>query len=316
MKEIGGFFELENTCPHSEEYHKSGIHLNLGRNALVYLVKAKKIRKIYLPFYLCDSVENAIKNLGVIIEKYHVNSSFQPIFEKELQKDEYLYIVNYFGFFSNDEILTLKNKYSNIIIDNTHAYFQKPNKNTDTLYTCRKFFGVPDGAYLYTSSTSKLKLEDDCSSDRFVHLLGRKNETASKYYSEYVKAEGKLNSLKLKSMSKETKTLLSSIDYDSIISKRNINFDFLDKNLKELNLLKVKKINGAFCYPLLIKHGYILRKKLQEKAIYIPTLWPNLNNLNEFEEICVKNLLPLPCDQRYSISDMEIIIKELKKSLI
>ena len=38
----------------------------------------------------------------------------------------------------------------NVIIDNVQAYFQRPIEGFDTLYSCRKYFGVPDGAVLYT----------------------------------------------------------------------------------------------------------------------------------------------------------------------
>lgn len=38
-----------------------------------------------------------------------------------------------------------------IILDNTQSFFQKPISGIDTIYSCRKYFGVPDGAYLSTN---------------------------------------------------------------------------------------------------------------------------------------------------------------------
>ena len=54
MKEIGGYFGLEQST-HNEYYSKL-LALNTGRNALLYVLKARKIEKIYIPYYLCDTV--------------------------------------------------------------------------------------------------------------------------------------------------------------------------------------------------------------------------------------------------------------------
>ena len=55
-----------------------------------------------------------------------------------------------------------------------------------------------------------------------------------------------------------------------------------------------------------------------EKKIYIPTLWPNVVNelpqeWNEWR--LAKNILPIPCDQRYSEEDMQIIVQEVQKCI-
>ena len=48
-REIGSYFELE--LPKEREYHENAISLNLGRNALRYIIRAHKIKKIYVPYY-------------------------------------------------------------------------------------------------------------------------------------------------------------------------------------------------------------------------------------------------------------------------
>ena len=54
MGEIGGYFELErNYLPMP---HEGAIALNSGGNCLAYLIRARKIRKIWLPYMLCDSI--------------------------------------------------------------------------------------------------------------------------------------------------------------------------------------------------------------------------------------------------------------------
>ncbi|MBO5560987.1 MAG: hypothetical protein J6A07_05000, partial [Firmicutes bacterium] len=65
-----------------------------------------------------------------------------------------------------------------MIIDNTQAYFQMPVNGVDTFYTCRKFFGVTDGAVLYTASAVDTELDIDESYTRMTYILGRFERSA------------------------------------------------------------------------------------------------------------------------------------------
>lgn len=51
-KEIGGYLELEE--PAGQEYYPDLCGVNLGRTALLWLMEARRCKKIYLPFFLCD----------------------------------------------------------------------------------------------------------------------------------------------------------------------------------------------------------------------------------------------------------------------
>ena len=48
MKEIGGYFELQ--LRKGEHYHKGALQLNTARNCLEYILRAKKYKKIYIPY--------------------------------------------------------------------------------------------------------------------------------------------------------------------------------------------------------------------------------------------------------------------------
>ena len=94
MKEIGGYLELDMNT--GSMLHQDGILLNCGRNALAYLLKAKDIKRIWLPYFLCDSVFNVCKKYGVEIVYYHINNKWFPV-GIELASEDWLYIVNYYG---------------------------------------------------------------------------------------------------------------------------------------------------------------------------------------------------------------------------
>ena len=318
MKEIGGYFEFEQLI--DNEYYKELLKLNTGRNALIYLMKAKEIKKIYIPNYLCESVYEILEKYNYKYELYQIKEDFLPDFNKELLDNEYLYIVNHYGQLSNNVIIKLKERYKNIILDNTHAFFQKPIESVDTIYNCRKWFGVPDGAYLSTNFNLKEKLKKDFSKDRMKHLLGRYEEDASNYYNYFKENDIKFQEEPLKKMSDLTQDLMGAIDYKRVKKIRKLNYEYLDKKLKDINKLKLNTPKVPFCYPLYLENIDVesLKKKLAEQKIYIPTLWPNVIKENPAESIeykYTKNILPIPCDQRYGIKDMEFIIKTIKKYL-
>lgn len=316
MREIGGYFELEKLI--SNEYYKKLIPLNSGRTALIYLIKAKKISKVYIPYYICESVYDMLKTYGYNYAFYKVKKDFTPDFKKQLRDSEYIYIVNYYGQLSNNKIEELKEKYKNIIIDNTQAFFQEPIDCVDTIYSCRKWVGVSDGAYLSTGAVLNEDIRVDKSKDRFKYLLGRYEDDAVNYYKYFKENDERFKKFTLKYMSKLTHNILGAIDYEKVKSFRKKNYAYLNSKLKELNEINLISPEVAFAYPLYLSQAEKVREKLIENKIYVPTLWPNvLEDMGDksLEYKYAKNILPIPCDQRYSIKDMEYIVRIIAKIL-
>jgi len=313
MKEIGGYIELDTY--HLPMLHEKAIALNCGRNALAYLIEAKKISKLAIPYFLCDSVSNLCKRESVDFRYYHIGIDFHPE-DVVLAENEWLYIVNFCGQLSQEFLMSLKIKYEIVIIDNAQAYYSMPLENTDTLYTCRKFFGVSDGAFLYSDSNIERVMHVDESFDRMHFLLGRYERSASEFYSEYVSNNHIFADEPIKVMSKLTKNLLHGIDYNLVKNCRTQNFEEYSRQLGAINKLQLVTPKGAFAYPLYIENGLQVRKKLQEIKIFIPTLWPNVVNdagKDSLEADMAMNILPLPCDQRYDVDDIKLISLEIKR---
>ena len=141
MKEIGGYFELE--LSESIEYHSELLKFNSGRNALKYILKARQPKKVFIPNYICNSVIEPLEELKINYEFYNVNKYFEIAQNITLKDSEIIFYVNYFAL-KLDYIKGLANKYNNnLIVDNTQAFFQKPFKDIDTIYSPRKFFPLP-----------------------------------------------------------------------------------------------------------------------------------------------------------------------------
>lgn len=316
MKEIGGYFGMEDL--RNQEFHSGLLALNSGSNALLYLLKARKIKKLHIPYYLCDSVSDLLRKYNYEFEYYHVDQEFQPIFDKQLEADEYLYIVNLYGQFTQEKTLALKKHYGQLILDHIQAFFQKPLPGIDTIYSCRKFFGVPDGAYLATDAVLYENLDQDVSKDRMAHILGRYEGSASDYYADFRSSNEMLSDVPLRTMSKLTHNLLGAIDYERACSIRNENYAYLEKQLGAENPLNLTVPEGAFAYPFLVEDGIAIRNRLAEQNIYIPLLWPNVIDDCPEESIeyqYAANILPLPCDQRYGIEDMAHLVEMVKEQL-
>lgn len=314
MKEYGGYIEFENY--HGNMVHEGAISLNCGRNALAYLCEAKKIKKLYLPYFLCSSVPNVCEKNGIEYGYYHINEMFEPMFNQTLGEDEWLYIVNFYGQMDNNALMCWKQKCDRVIIDNAQSYFQMPIEGVDTLYTCRKYFGVADGAFLYTDTKLKREIPQDESFERMHFLLGRFERCANQFYSEYVANNKLFATEQVKQMSQLTENLLHGIDYESIAKKRQDNFDYLDGQFYDINELSLKSVYGAFMYPLLVQNGAAVRKELQEEKIYIPTLWPNVLEEcpeNSLEYHYAADILPIPVDQRYGIEDMKYLVEVINR---
>lgn len=315
-REYGGYIELETF--HGKIFHEKAIALNCGRGALEYLCEAKKIKKLYLPYFLCSSVPNLCKKVGVEYSYYHIDKDFKPLFQQKLDNDEWLYIVNFYGQLDNNYLHSLKQTFDRIIVDNAQSYFQLPADGVDTLYTCRKYFGVADGAFLYTDMRLDREIPRDESFERMHFLLGRYERNANEFYGEYF-ANNKLFATEpIKKMSKLTENLLRGGNYDTVAQKRQENFDYLNATLENINELKLKSVYGAFMYPLLIKDGAAIRKTLQKEKIYIPTLWPNV--MEECEPTSLEyryaaDILPIPIDQRYDKEDMKYLVEVIKHVL-
>ncbi len=314
QREIGGFIEFEYAS--GKEYHENAAALNSGRHCVEYLIRAKHIRKLYIPYYMCDSVSALCMKLGTEVAYYETDISFVPMFDQRLEKDEWLYVVNFYGQLSDAVLEELHAKYRNIIVDNAQAFFRKPIEGVDTLYTCRKFFGVADGGYLYTDTPLEEELPFDCSYDRMVFLFGRMEKSAQEFYGQYVENNARFEQEPLKRMSHLTQNLMKGMDYTRIRETRTANFAYLHRQLHAINRLELTVPDGAFMYPLYIENGAALRRALQREKVYIPTLWPDVFDLCDSTSSAYRlawNILPLPVDQRYGEGDMQKIVSLLEE---
>ena len=310
MNAIGGYFGLE--LSRQSTYHSKSIHLNTGRNALEYLLIVRQYKKIYLPYYTCDVLLEPIQKLNLSYEFYAIDENFEAIFDlSKVKADQCFLYTNYFGI-KDSFISKIKPICRNLIIDNAQAFYSKPLSDVDTFYSCRKFFGIADGSYLYTNKTIESEFEVDTSHNRFEHLLRRVDVSAEDGYSYFVDNDKSLSNLPILKMSILTQRILESINYEKVAIIRRRNYKYLDNALKKINGINVglESQQVPMVYPF-YSNKSSLRSILNKNRIYTAQYWPNVLNLvpeGSIEWQFTTNIIHLPIDQRYSRKDLDKII--------
>ena len=110
-----------------------------------------------MPYFTCDSAVEPIVKLGIPHEFYHIDKSYHIVEDIVLRDNEALMYTNYWGL-QDLYCKELADRFgSRLILDYTQSFFSKPIRGIDTFYSCRKFFGVPDGGYLYTDADADLR---------------------------------------------------------------------------------------------------------------------------------------------------------------
>lgn len=313
---IGGYLGLE--LPDGNEYYPRLIRLNTGRNALEYILREKHYRKIYIPYFTCAVLLEPIVKLDLEYQFYSINEHLEPIIDFEIEPDAGFLYTNYFGI-KQHAVKYLSGTIANLIVDNSQAFFSEPLPGIDTFYSCRKFFGVPDGAYLQMKRKSNKRYPVDSSVNRFSHLIKSIDQGTQQGYSDYLKNNIDLENNPIRIMSPLTRRILSGINYDECARIRRRNFNFLHKHLKEYNLFKFNfpEEYSAMVYPFLWNDRQ-LKLHLIQRNIFVPTYWPNVfewTNTKMYENYLARYIVPLPIDHRYTLRDMYYMLNILRTFL-
>lgn len=311
QKEYGGYLPLE-LAQRGEIFEENDgtkvLRLNCGRNAIVVAAKGTHAKKIYIPYYNCDVVREALDLNGIPYEYYLLKDDLYPDVSI-LNEDEWLLYVNYFGNATDGMIDSIAKKYHRVIFDNTQAFFAKPvlYGNCFNVYSPRKFIGVADGAYLVWKN--EIEIEDvfpqDVSWDRAAFLFKSIELGTNAAYKDNLNSKQNLGK-EIKRMSVLTQKMLASADYERIVKIRRSNLSVVKGKLDSINQFQFKIDGDLMIYPLLIKND-LLRSELLHKKIYVSQWWKYLIGMvpDDSIEYCFSRwLLPIPIDQRYSEADM------------
>jgi hypothetical protein len=315
--EIGSFLELDLRA--SGEYYTEKINiarLNSGRSGIYHALRLLDRNTIYLPFYLCPDVKLFLESRSIIIKYYNISKDFEPLLSQN-EEESAILIVNYFGLFTKSKLIRIKDRFRNVIVDNCGAFFMPGLDGCYNIYSCRKFFGVPDGCYVVGPGAGAKNYDYpyDQSSETSAYLLKRIEKGCSELYQERMMNEERIDHSGVLKMSNLTWSLMSSIDYDFILSRRRENFVYTCSLYAKINMINPDQYSDVktvpLFYPLVVKDKDLV-EKLRINGIYTGRRWNHV--IKEvpdvsFEAFLSSYMVPLPIDQRYNKDDMNYCFK-------
>lgn len=319
-REFGGYLPLE--LPRGQEYF-AGLgsdvqRLNCARSAIYSALEQCGAAKVWLPWYNCETVQEPLRRLGVPYEFYFLDEEFFPRCPP-LAEGEWLLYVNYFGTAPRALLDRVKQTWDRVIFDNTQAFFAPPRMDGSSynVYSCRKFLGVADGAYLVHKGMQARAYPSDSSWQRAGYLLKCLDTSTDAAYADSLENEEML-AREVREMSALTQRILSAVDYAAVQRRRRENFLALREALGDINGRPVNAAAGTpMIYPLYVEDDG-LRSRLIQNRVYVPQWWKWLLDKVPADSVEAKLsrwLLPLPVDQRYSPGDMRELA-QLVRSLL
>lgn len=316
---IGGYFELELPVGKGHLY-PAAMRLQSARACLLALLQHLRPTAIWMPWFNCPSMMEPARASEVAVKRYHIDAQFLPEAALTLGKGEILLYVNYFGV-CDSQVESVLSRFprEQVLLDYSQAFFSAPPECLATFYSPRKFFGVPDGAYV--QSRTDMPWPEECetlSIARCAPLLTRIDRSPEEGYADLIRARQSFKGQPPLRMSALTQRLLESIDYEAAKARRQENFALYHARLGKRNTLALHGNEAALCYPLRIQQKEI-RKVLQRQRIFVAQYWPDMaveadargQAVLEMSEQC----LPLPCDQRYGAADIARVIEVLELAL-
>lgn len=321
--EIGGYRELDLRT--GLEFYASShpARLNAGRCGIYHAARCLGVRKVILPYYQCETVRDFLLKKGMEVSYCRIGQDLLPSPE-DVPSDTALVVVNYFGLIPHEQLSALARKYRAVIIDNTQGFYQPNIPGAYSVYSPRKFFGVPDGCYVIGEGAEN-GLEEygqDRSASTADFLLTRIESGGNANYPRYQASEARLEQSDILRMSKLTHALLDNIDYAGIREKRQRNYDYAAAVFASFNRLPEEILMRTpeqvpMVYPLLIENEE-LRYHLKARHIYVGQWWKYLLDdpqVPAWEKALSRYLLPIQIDQRYGRREIDYTAQAIKTAL-
>ena len=320
--EIGSFLELQ--LPKGRELYNQDSNiarLNTARMGIWHAFRITGCKRIWIPIYQCDSIRDVFRAKGVEMCFYHQDNNFTPTDLEALETDAVL-LVNYYGIMSSSRMEELAKPYKHVIIDCAQAFFCDPINNALTVYSCRKFVGVPDGSYVIGEDAHRfVKDYPQCySSDTAAFLLKRiEYGCEGKGYEARSLNEHRIDSEDCMQMSRLTYALMDAEDYEFNRQKRQENFAYAHNLFREINRIDptiyMDKDTVPMVYPLVVEDDTLLQRLLAAKHFqghwwsYICEEQPS----DCFEYWLSRYVIPITIDQRYGEKELEYLSNVVKR---
>lgn len=310
---IGGYFELELAPTCGTPFPQASAYQSARAAFLALLRQSPHANRVWMPYYICNAMLAPVHAAGKEICFYNLDNQLTVSTQVALRTGDLLLYVNYFGICTAQcDALLQRFAPAQIVLDCSQAFYTPPYNCYASIYSPRKFFGIPDGGLLVTTAPiTPPEIQDTGSEGRMWHLIKRLGGTAEAGYQDFKHAEDSLNNMEPRGLSTITQRLLRSVNFEAAKAARNRNFAYLRQHLDKTNTLTLPAdVDGPHCYPYMPDHP-VCKDTLIRNRIFVATYWPDVLarvSPDSFEAQLVNQCLPIPCDQRYSEDTLSRIL--------
>lgn len=332
-RSVGGFFGLE--LPRSPLKAQSLWSLwtqgaqavtpfHNGRGALKALLK-NKVKRIWLPSYLCHHVHDTCQTIGVPVLFYPVSSILVPdstFLEDHIKAGDCVLSLCYFGHPISPHLQDLAHHHPDImwIEDRAQALHPQWEKSSFDyiLYSPRKLLGVPDGALVITQGRKEPPSYPSGSLSDFSFMIpalwrweDQEGKDRSQWFQSYQNVEASQKADPLP-MSQMTQYILHHTSAEFLMKTRQKNYNFLWDSLKEFCLWSDPTGEAVpFSFPVFMENSSKILEYLYHHKIFAARHWSSLpcpSSFGDSHELS-RHLFSLPCDHRYTLKDMKRVVK-------
>ena len=305
--------------------------LRSGRDALKAIAREYKPRVALLPALACDSMVFPFTMYGHKVKYYRINADYSiDLNSIDIGKEPAFFLyTDYFGLKAIDDaaLELLKSKGNVMIEDRTHTLIWERRSSFQPDYivaSLRKWLSVPDGGLLWgriskpfnsDTSFSSTRLQAQCM--RHKYLLSGDEKLKTEYRKIFSEVSDIMDKDEPSAMSAYSYALANHADWDEIRSARKRNAEALTAIIQTCPYIHLIQKNAGFSdlyVAFTVNNRDVVQRRLSEERIFNTIIWP-LND--EQKQVCgvskatEENMLAAPCDQRYTVDDMNYIGKEI-----
>jgi hypothetical protein len=319
---IGGYFALERDIGTGLTWLDDATGYQSARSALAAVLDVARPAIVWAPNFICGAINDTLRSTGVQVRRYARTESLGVPDKVDPSPADLLICVDYFGInaIAVDQAID-RFGIGNILVDASQSLFLRHRPGGTTIYSPRKFFGIPDGGLLRTSRKLpplSAAAETD-SLARSRHLVCRWAGLVDVGYAMFQAAEESLSGCEPVAMSRLTDALLRSIDVGAAVERRVRNYQGLAALLRPSGFEIPCLPSGAvpLCCPVRCHDAIRVRRELTAQHIFTPTYWPDAV-IPDTDHVALglrDRTVYLPCDQRYAEPELLRIASSLLESM-
>ncbi|MFY2763365.1 hypothetical protein [Arenimonas sp. MALMAid1274] len=313
-KGVGGYFSLERATARPARptpWPADALRVQSARAAITAVMRASGSRHVWVPHFICGAVRDALSAAGVVARPYPLSDLRGVPEDLPVDDADWVLCVDYFGQSARacDQAIARFGP-RRVLVDASQALFHRARPGASTVYSPRKFSGVPDGGILVTPlRVAPPALADEPASlHRTRHLHSRAAGNVAQGYLQYQEAERSLKDCRPQAMSRTTRGILDKIDWHEVADRRTGNHRILADALAQAGIEVHALPAGSvpLCCAVPCKRAVDLREKLASEGVFTAMYWPDADvpGGDRVGQALRDSTLYLPCDQRYDAADM------------